>query len=81
VNGRRVNIPSYLTKLGDVVMVTEGSRKGAIEEAARTAGGRRTPTWLSVDLNNYSGQVVSVPTRDQIDTQVEEALVVEFYSR
>jgi small subunit ribosomal protein S4 len=81
VNGRRVNIPSYLTRPGDVITVAEGSRKGAIEEAARTAGGRRTPTWLSVDLANYSGQVVSVPTRDQIDTQVEEALVVEFYSR
>jgi small subunit ribosomal protein S4 len=81
VNGRRVNIPSYLTKPGDVITVAEKSRRGAIEEAARTAGGRRTPTWLSVDLNNFSGQVVSVPTRDQIDTQVEEALVVEFYSR
>jgi small subunit ribosomal protein S4 len=81
VNGRRVNIPSYLTKPGDVITVVEGSRTGAIEEAARNAGGRRTPTWLSVDLANYSGQIVSVPTRDQIDTQVEEALVVEFYSR
>lgn len=81
VNGKRVNIPSYLTRPGDVVTVAEKSRTGALEESARTSGGRRTPTWLSVDLGNFSGQIVSVPTRDQIDTQVEEALVVEFYSR
>lgn len=81
VNGKRVNIPSYLTKPGDVISVAPNSRKGALEEAARTSAGRRTPTWLSVDTNQLSGQVLSVPTRDQIDTQVEEALVVEFYSR
>jgi len=82
VNGKRVNIPSYQTKPGDVIAVAEKSRDaGAITEAARTAAGRRTPVWLSVDANQMTGQVLTLPTRDQIDTQVEEALVVEFYSR
>jgi small subunit ribosomal protein S4 len=82
VNGKRVNIPSYHLKIGDVVSVAPKSREaGAIVEAARTAAVRRTPTWLTVDVGQMSGQVLTVPSRDQIDTQVEEALVVEFYSR
>jgi small subunit ribosomal protein S4 len=82
VNGKRVNIPSYQVKPGDIVAVHEKSREaGAITEAARTAAGRRTPIWLSVNPNEMTGQVLTLPTRDQIDTQVEEALVVEFYSR
>jgi small subunit ribosomal protein S4 len=81
VNGKRVNIPSFLTKPGDTITVAPNSRRGVIEETTRSASGRGAPTWLSVDRNQYSGQVMSVPTRDQIDTQVEEALVVEFYSR
>jgi small subunit ribosomal protein S4 len=82
VNGKRVNIPSYQTKPGDVIAVAPGSREaGGIVEATRTAAGRRTPTWLSVDVNERSGQVLTTPSRDQIDTQVDEALVVEFYSR
>jgi small subunit ribosomal protein S4 len=82
VNGKRVNIPSYQLKIGDMVAVAPKSREaGAIVEAARTAAVRRTPGWLSVDVAQLSGQMLSVPSRDQIDTQVDEALVVEFYSR
>jgi small subunit ribosomal protein S4 len=82
VNGKKVNIPSYQLRPGDTVEVVEGSKEaGAIVEAVRSTGGRRTPVWLTVDPAAMTGRVVSVPTRDQIDTQVNEALVVEFYSR
>jgi small subunit ribosomal protein S4 len=82
VNGKKVNIPSYQLRPGDVVEVVEGSREaGAIVEALRSTAGRRTPVWLTVDPAAMTGRVVAVPTRDQIDTQVNEALVVEFYSR
>jgi small subunit ribosomal protein S4 len=80
VNGKKVNIPSYQLRPGDTVAVAEASKQaGAIVEAIR--GGRRTPDWLSLDAGAMSGRVGSVPTREQIDTQVNEALIVEFYSR
>ena len=82
VNGRKVNVPSYQLRPGDTIAVTESSKKaGAIVEALAATGGRRTPEWLSMDVNAMSGQVLAVPTREQIDTQVNEALIVEFYSR
>src|SRR5688572_5067852 len=82
VNGRKVNIPSYQVRPGDTIAVAEGSKKaGAIVEALAATGGRRVPEWLTLDVNAMSGQVGSVPTREQIDTQVNEALIVEFYSR
>lgn len=82
VNGKKVNIPSYQLRPGDSVSVApESKTAGAIVEAAASTGGRRVPEWLSLDGANMTGQVVAVPTRDQIDTQVNEALIVEFYSR
>jgi small subunit ribosomal protein S4 len=82
VNGRRVNIPSYQLRPGDRVEVVAGSKEaGAIVEAVRSTGGRRTPEWLEVDPTALTGRLVAIPTREQIDTQVNEALVVEFYSR
>ena len=82
VNGRKVNIPSYEMKPGDLLAVAESSRgAGAIVEALNSVGGRRHSDWLSADVKAMSGQVVAVPTREQIDTQVDEALIVEFYSR
>jgi small subunit ribosomal protein S4 len=81
VNGKRVNIPSFLLKPGDTVTVAPTSREaGAIQEAVRTSGGRRTPAWLGVYPEELRGQVLSIPSRDQIDTQVEEQLIVEYYS-
>src|SRR6184192_3433564 len=75
VNGRRVNIPSYQLRPGDGVEVVQGSKEaGAIVEAARATAGRRTPAWLSVDPVAMTGRLISVPTREQIDTQVNEAL-------
>ena len=82
VNGKKVNIPSYQVRPGDVVAVAEKSKTaGAIVEALAATGGRRTPEWLTLDMAAMSGVVSSVPTREQIDTQVNEALIVEFYSR
>jgi small subunit ribosomal protein S4 len=81
VNGKRVNIPSYLVKPGDTVTAAPSGREaGAVKEAVRTSAGRRTPAWLGVSPEEVRGQVLSVPSRDQIDTQVEEQLIVEYYS-
>jgi small subunit ribosomal protein S4 len=82
VNGKKVNIPSYQVRPGDVVSVRESSRTaGAIVESLAATGGRRVPIWLTLDEAAMSGRVLTVPTRDQVDTQVNEALIVEFYSR
>lgn len=82
VNGKKVNIPSYQMRPGDAISLSpSGKTAGAIQEAVASAGGRRTPEWLTFDVASISGQVLSVPTREQIDTQVNEALIVEFYSR
>lgn len=82
VNGRKVNIPSYQLKVGDVVAVAEGSRtSGGITIAVEITQGRRVPEWLDGDVAALSGRVRALPTRDQIDTPIREALIVEFYSR
>ena len=83
VNGGKVNIPSYLTKVGDVITVKEASRNSeqfkAIVEA--TENGRPVPTWLESDLGNRNGKVVALPSRDEIDLSVQEHLIVELYSK
>lgn len=82
VNGVRVNIPSYLLKPGDVVAVHESMTKsGVIREARDRVHKRSLPQWLDFDVNSFSGRVVTLPTRDQIDTNVNEQLIIEFYSR
>lgn len=82
VNGRRVNIPSYQLRPGDEVTVRPRSTEaGAIKEALASTGGRRVPEWLTLDLSALKGRLEKRPTREQIDTQVNEALIVEFYSR
>jgi small subunit ribosomal protein S4 len=82
VNGKKVNIPSLLVKVGDVVSIKESSLdsvkiKGILEGAAS----HNAPEWLEVDLNKQSGKVKSLPVREQIDIPVEEHLIVELYSR
>ena len=83
VNGGKVNIPSYLTKVGDVITVKEASKNSeqfkAIVEA--TENGRPVPTWLESDLGNRNGKVVALPSRDEIDLSVQEHLIVELYSK
>ena len=80
VNGRRVNVPSFLTRPGDLVEVAEKSRQlEVIHESLRRA--RETVPWLSVDKANLKGTVMERPNRDDIPTLAEEQLVIEFYSR
>jgi small subunit ribosomal protein S4 len=82
VNGRRVNIPSYQVKPGDTIGVHESkSQTDIIRELRQQLHTRSLPEWLTMDQANLVGTVVSAPTRDQINTDVEEQLIVEFYSR
>ena len=82
VNGKQVNIPSYLVKAGDVIEIKEkckGSEryKGILE----VTGGRLVPNWLEADQENLKGVVKELPTREEIDVPVNEMLIVELYSK
>ena len=82
VNGRKVDIPSYLVKPGDTVEVREKSRELVpFKKALETAGDRTVLDWLSLHDDGLSATVVSLPSRDQIDIPVQEHMVVELYSR
>jgi small subunit ribosomal protein S4 len=82
VNGQRVNIPSYLLKPGDVIGVHESMTKnGGIKEARDRVLRKGLPEWLDFNVQTLEGRVVAIPSRDQIDTQVREQLIIEFYSR
>lgn len=82
VNGKRVNIPSYLVKAGDVVTVRERSKKiKRIQEAMETIERRGTPAWLEMDPKELTGTVKAMPSREDISAQIQEQLIVEFYSR
>ena len=82
VNGQRVNIPSYLLKPGDVIGVHESmARNGGIREARDRVMKRGLPEWLQFNAQALEGRVMALPTRDQIDTNVREQLIIEFYSR
>ena len=82
VNGKKVNIPSYLVKPGDVIAVCEKSRSSAkfkalVEELCATA----TPKWLEKEKDSFEGKVAAMPQRDDIDFEVAEHLIVELYSK
>ena len=82
VNGRKVDIPSYLVKPGDTVEVREKSRELVpFKKALETAGDRTVLDWLSLHDDGLSATVVNLPSRDQIDIPVQEHMVVELYSR
>ena len=83
VNGVKVNIPSYLTKVGEVVKVKESSANSEIfkQIVEATENGRSVPTWLEADLSNKTGKIVALPSRDEIDLPVKEHLIVELYSK
>jgi len=82
VNGKKVDIPSYLVKVGDVIAVRESSRSlDVIKENVEASSGRALPEWLEFDADKLEGQVKAVPKRDQIDIPVQEYLIVEYYSR
>ena len=82
VNTKRVNIPSFLLKVGDALEVREKSRdKAKILTAIESAKKREMPSWLSVEYKNFKSQVKSLPERDQITLSIAENMIVEFYSR
>ena len=82
VNGKRVNIPSYLVKAGDVIAVAETSKDNARFKAVKEEGVFGvSPKWLDVNAAELTAKVVALPEREDIDYPVEEHLIVEFYSK
>ena len=82
VNGRRVTIPSYLLRAGDVVEVAPRSRdREAIQAALEGAKKRRVPSWLELDAANFTGTVRSLPSKDEMAIPVQEQMVVALYSK
>ncbi len=82
VNGRQVNIPSYLTKAGDTVEIKEKHKSSPrYREIIEVTGGRMVPGWLDVDAEALKGTVKELPTREAIDVPVDEMLIVELYSK
>ncbi|NCO65244.1 MAG: 30S ribosomal protein S4 [Candidatus Aquicultor secundus] len=79
VNGRKVDIPSFRVKPGDVITAVEGIAR--IKEAAESANKAAIPSWLEVDLANLSAKVTGVPSREDIDVPVQEKMIVELYSK
>ena len=82
VNGKVVNIPSYLVKAGDVIEIKESKRTTQrMKDIVEVAGGRIVPEWLDYDADAFKGTVKNLPTREQIDVPVDEMLIVELYSK
>ncbi|HIU71933.1 MAG TPA: 30S ribosomal protein S4 [Candidatus Galloscillospira excrementipullorum] len=82
VNGKKVNIPSYLVSAGDVIAVQQKSKQSEkFKVVAEANANRPVPAWLEVDRENQSGKVVALPSRDQIDLDIQETLIVELYSK
>lgn len=82
VNGKQVNIPSYLVKAGDVVEIREKSKSlQRYKDIVEVTAGRLVPEWIDVDLEAFKGTVKNLPTREMIDVPVNEMLIVELYSK
>ena len=82
VNGKCVNIPSYLVKAGDVIEVKEKCKSSQrYKDALEVTAGRLVPAWLDVDQENLRGTVKEMPSREEIDVPVNEMLIVELYSK
>jgi small subunit ribosomal protein S4 len=82
VNGKRLDIPSYLTNIGDVISFADKSQESPrVKELLEIAEGKAVVTWLERDLNTKSARIVRVPARDEIDVPVAEQMIVELYSR
>ena len=82
VNGKKVNIPSYLVKAGDVIELTDKAKSlNRYKEIVEVTGGRLVPEWLDGNLENFKGTVKNLPTREMIDVPVDEMLIVELYSK
>lgn len=82
VNGKKVDIPSYIVKVGDVVALREKSKASQrMKDIAEANASRAVPKWLDMDKNTQTGKVIALPARDDIDYEVEEHLIVELYSK
>ena len=82
VNGKKINIPSYLLKAGDVIEVCEGVRSTQrMKDVFEVTGGRLVPGWLEADAEAFKISVKNLPTREEIDVPVNEMLIVELYSK
>ena len=82
VNGKQVNIPSYLIKAGDVIEIREKSKGSQrYKDIVEVTGGRLTPEWMDVDIDALKGTIKQLPTREMIDVPVNEMLIVELYSK
>ena len=81
VNGNKVDIPSYQVKVGDVITLRQRSQEYEIFKALREGTSVLTPKWLTFDAQNLTGKVSALPSRDDIDYEVQENMIVEFYSR
>jgi len=82
VNGRKVNIPSFLVKPGDVISVREIEKEnGAVKTAVEENEARPVPTWLEKEEGKLSGKVIKLASREDIDLPIEEHLIVEYYSK
>ena len=81
VNGNKVDIPSYQVKVGDVITLRQRSQEYEMFKSLREGTSVLTPKWLTFDAQNLTGKVSALPTRDDIDYEVQENMIVEFYSR
>ena len=82
VNGKVINIPSYLIKAGDVIEIKEKAKSmQRYKDIAEVTGGRLVPEWMDVDTENFKGTIKNLPTREMIDVPVDEMLIVELYSK
>ena len=82
VNGKCVNIPSYLVKAGDTIEIKENAKSSQrYKDILEVTAGRLVPEWLDVDQENLKGEVKELPTREMIDVPVDELLIVELYSK
>ncbi|RBP44907.1 30S ribosomal protein S4 [Garciella nitratireducens] len=82
VNGKTVNIPSYLVNVGDEIAVKEESKKSEkFKEIMEATASRISPKWLEVDSENLVGKVTAIPTKEDIDVPIEDHLIVELYSK
>ena len=82
VNGKKVNIPSFQCKVGDVISVKDGSKNLAVlEESKNFASGQRTVQWLDINRDTFTGKLVALPRREDVNLPVNEQLIVELYSK
>ncbi len=82
VNGKVINVPSYLIKAGDVIEIKESAKTmQRYKDIVEVTGGRLVPEWMDVNIESFKGTIKNLPTREMIDVPVDEMLIVELYSK